>query len=262
MVIWHVSSGGKEFLPRLGAPIVHIAINSKPGAEEFLLSLANGSYIFVDACTLTLSRACFGMRMGTPVFFDKPSDFCHAFTMTRRGTISIPFASHSPSSTLLLPSSDPSLIQIYSVANSAFMSSVEIVPYNRVSRRDNKPLEISRVSIVSVSDAGEWIATVDGKEGENKHDSNVQLKFWRWSSSTWSLNTRIYQPHSSARTIAISFSPDTASSLMLATAGLDGTVKVWCLRRDFKHRNVIAGNSISSLDRKVQNLTFYRLLGV
>ncbi|KAI0278152.1 WD40-repeat-containing domain protein [Russula aff. rugulosa BPL654] len=121
----------------------------------------------------------------------------------------------------------------YSPSSSKLFSELEVSPSNRVSRKDEKMLEPSRVERAVVSSSGEWLATIDSREGDESFHGEVHLKVWRWESSTglWTLNTRIDRPHGLARVTSIVFSPDDNSgNPLLATSGEDGSVKTWRIR--------------------------------
>ena len=47
------------------------------------------------------------------------------------------------------------------------VAELEVSPSNRVSRRDEKALQPSVVERVVVSPSGEWMATVDVREGDD-----------------------------------------------------------------------------------------------
>jgi NET1-associated nuclear protein 1 (U3 small nucleolar RNA-associated protein 17) len=144
-----------------------------------------------------------------------------------------PLTVHPLSSTLILPSSHPSSLQAYSPSSSKLISELEVSPSNRVSRRDEKMLEPSRVERAVVSSSGEWLATIDSREGDECFRGEVYLKVWRYESSTglWTLNTRIDRPHGPARVTSIVFSPDNGlGTTLLASSGEDGSVKSWRIR--------------------------------
>jgi NET1-associated nuclear protein 1 (U3 small nucleolar RNA-associated protein 17) len=94
-------------------------------------------------------------------------------------------------------------------------------------------LEPSRVEQAVVSSSGEWLATIDSREGDEFFRGEVYLKVWRWESSVrlWALNTRIDRPHGLAEVTSIAFSPnDTFGGTFLVTSGKDGYVKSWRIR--------------------------------
>ena len=66
LVIWQLHSGKKEFVPRVGAPIANIAV-SKPkdgNEEEYLLGLADASFVFVRSSTMRISRTLARIKLG------------------------------------------------------------------------------------------------------------------------------------------------------------------------------------------------------
>lgn len=140
-----------------------------------------------------------------------------------------PLAVHSLTSTMILPSSHPSSLQIYSPSSSKLISELEVSPSNRVSRRDDKPLEPSRVDRAVVSPSGDWMATVDLRDGDESFRGELYLKLWSWDprSGQWTLNTRIDRPHGLERVTHVVFSP---KSQFLVTTGADGNIKTWRLR--------------------------------
>ena len=85
----------------------------------------------------------------------------------------IPLAMHHQSATVILPASHPSSLQIYSPESSSLVSELEVSASNRVSRRDEKPLEASRVDYAVVDQRGEWMATIDKRENEEEFSAGV-----------------------------------------------------------------------------------------
>lgn len=63
LVIWQLQSGKKEFVPRLGSPVKSIAIRQGT-EEEYLMGLADGSYLFVGASSLFVKRSIPRVRLG------------------------------------------------------------------------------------------------------------------------------------------------------------------------------------------------------
>ena len=64
VVIWQLHTGKKEYVPRVGSPIVHIAVLSTAGEEEYLLTLADASLVFVRASSLKISRSIARIKLG------------------------------------------------------------------------------------------------------------------------------------------------------------------------------------------------------
>jgi NET1-associated nuclear protein 1 (U3 small nucleolar RNA-associated protein 17) len=57
LVIWQLHTGKKEFVPRVGAPITTISVvRPTNGEEEYLLGLADATYLFVSSGSLKVTR--------------------------------------------------------------------------------------------------------------------------------------------------------------------------------------------------------------
>ena len=70
LVIWQLHSGKREFVPRVGSPIISIVVSPpRVSEEEYLLGLADASYAFVSSATLKLSRVFARIRLGMPMIF-------------------------------------------------------------------------------------------------------------------------------------------------------------------------------------------------
>lgn len=161
---------------------------------------------------------------------------------------STPLAFHQPSETLVLPSSHPSSLQTYSPSTFTLVAELEVSPSNRVSRREEKALEPARVERASISSSGEWMATIDRREGDESFRGEIYLKFWYWDKKTtfWILNTRIDRPHGLAKITSLSFRPG-SEDVQVVTTGEDGNVKAWRIRRS-KNKKGNEEGELSRLD--------------
>ncbi|KAJ7293732.1 WD40 repeat-like protein [Mycena rebaudengoi] len=225
LVIWQLHTGKKEFLPRIGSPIKTISVSKVvSGEEEYLLGLADATYSFVGAATLKITRSYSRIKLDPATISTAPSTSKHS---------AAPLAVHNLTSTLIIPSSHPSSLQIYSPASSTLISELEVSPSNRVSRRDEKPLEPCRVERTTISSSGDWMATIDTREGEEDAHGESYLKIWSWDrkSGLWTLNTRVDRPHGLERVTGVAFSPDSKGHpVYLVTIGADCHVKTWRIR--------------------------------
>ncbi|KAF9074836.1 quinon protein alcohol dehydrogenase-like superfamily [Rhodocollybia butyracea] len=222
LVIWQLHSGKKEFVPRLGSPVQTISITKTlDGGEEYLLGLTDATFVFVSAATLKMSRSYARIKL-------VPSD------NSTPSSKPVPLAVHPTSSTFILPSSHAASVQMYSLLSSKIVSELEVSPSNRVSRRDEKPIEPLRVERTVVSSSGGWMASIDARKPTEDFQGEVYMKIWRWErkTSSWSLNTRIDRPHGLHKVLDLSFNPcpQRNQESFLVTTGGDGTVKTWRLR--------------------------------
>lgn len=65
LVIWQLHTGKKEFVPRVGAPIKTVALSTVGGSEEeYLLGLADATYVFISAGALKISRSYSRIKLG------------------------------------------------------------------------------------------------------------------------------------------------------------------------------------------------------
>ncbi|OCH94693.1 WD40 repeat-like protein [Obba rivulosa] len=223
LVIWQLHTGEKEFVPRVGSPITHIAVSNTGTEEEYLLGLADASFAFVRAATLKVSKTIARVKLDPAISYDRPS-----------ASTSVPLAVHPPTSTFILPSSHPSSLQTFSPSSSRLLHELEVSPSNKISRRDDKPLEPSRVESAAVSEDGRWMVTVDSRAADDTFRGEVYLKFWSWESASgsWTLNTRIDRPHGAQHVTSLAFTPGMQSkdTLFLVSTGGDGQIKTWRIR--------------------------------
>ena len=64
LVMWQIHSAKKEFIPRLGSAILSITVRPGEDEEEYLLGLADGSYIFISSGSLSVCRSISRIRLG------------------------------------------------------------------------------------------------------------------------------------------------------------------------------------------------------
>lgn len=237
LVLWKMHSGtaagsdGREFVPRLGAPIVSLAVASgyENTEQEYVARLSDGSAVFIASLSLKPTR----------VFSTIKCDAMHAIvTENMHPTVSPqPLAIDKAAGHLVLLSGHPSTVQFVDMATLSHIHDMEIVPSNRVSRPDEAVLTPTTVRSVVFSAPhrdpihAEWMATIDGREG-GSFTTELSLKLWQWEprSKTYVLNTRIDHPHEKGVT-CVRFSPclsdDPLNAFLLVTTGVDGQVKTW-----------------------------------
>lgn len=238
LVVWQLQTGRKEFVPRVGAPIKTISTLQVEDGEEALLSLADATNVFVKTASRKILRSFSKIKLGScwkscAQFATNPLPEYSTDYGSSRTPLESPLAYHHLTSTLILSSSHPSSLQSFSLPSRKLVAELEVSPSNRVSRRDEAPLEPARVEQAVISESGEWLATIDTRRGDATFRAESYLKLWWWdsSSTTWTLNTRIDRPHGLKQIRAVAFSPVSESfPLQLATTGSDGKVRTWRIR--------------------------------
>lgn len=233
LVLWKLSSGqaagsdAREYVPRLGAGIVAVAVahGFDNREQEYVARLADGSVAFVASLSLKLQRSFATVKCdATRALLDRDA----------RAALPHPLALDAAAGHVVLTAGHPSTLQFVDVGSHVHIRDVEVAPSNRVSRPEDEALTPPRVQHVAFSHTpgaahAEWMATVDGREG-GAYTSELSLKLWQWDArrKTYVLNTRIDHPHEHSIT-ALSFSPRAGDGLLLATAGAEGQIKTWRL---------------------------------
>ncbi|KAG8895691.1 hypothetical protein FRC01_012246, partial [Tulasnella sp. 417] len=222
MVLWNMDSGRRGNVPRVGAPIQGISTVDRPDAgQEILLGLADGSFAMYN-----VAKARFRVQTGSVKLASSRSSDTEPI-----------LAVDSQRRRLALASFHPASIQIHSLLTSDSVQELEVAPTNRVSHKD-KPVFITPTTVTQAAfdHTGKWLATVDGREASLDSSAAWYLKFWELRTTAkgdrYVLNTRIDLPHKYEQVVAVEFcKPASGSGLpKLATAGEDGTVKIWGAR--------------------------------
>jgi NET1-associated nuclear protein 1 (U3 small nucleolar RNA-associated protein 17) len=66
LVIWQLHSEKKEFVPRVGSPIVSVSVNRTPDHdEEYVLGLADLSFTVISSTNMRIARVFTRIRIGT-----------------------------------------------------------------------------------------------------------------------------------------------------------------------------------------------------
>lgn len=238
LVLWQLSTKQREYVPRLGAPIVSIAVGDGfDGREqEFALGLADGSVTFVGALNLKPARTFARVKV----------DFTRRLLQpTRLLTLPSPLAVEPVTGQLVFCAGHPSSLQFVDLHGDQILSELEVAPSNRISRPDDAPLEPTRIEqvVFSSRSAGErdshaeWMVTVDSRQGGGSLSNEVALKFWRWGESEgrYILNTRVDKPHDDNNCVSsMAFRPvishsDADELLFVTTSHDDKKIKIWHL---------------------------------
>ncbi|ODO03476.1 NET1-associated nuclear protein 1 (U3 small nucleolar RNA-associated protein 17) [Cryptococcus wingfieldii CBS 7118] len=269
LVQWHLASGRREYIPRLGGrPIISLAVRRATGTseEEWWMSLADGSVIRVGGSTSSIANVGQGIRLD-PLRPSSPD-------------VSYPISVHPATRALVVPSSHPSTLQFIDPIASTVIFDLEVVPSNRVSRRDEKELEPVRVEKVTFTEEQDgkstWMATMEGRKGDEGEGGGLvkTMKIWKWVDERYMVNTQFPRPHSTADITSMSFTSipamATASKSVsgphpyLITTSGDGVAKIWQVKQSkkseqvhwscrstFNYRNLSIISSASSADASI-----------
>ncbi|XP_007253300.3 WD repeat-containing protein 75 [Astyanax mexicanus] len=203
LVQWHCEEvNKKDFLPRLGGAISHIAVSSD---GQMYCTSHSDNKINIIHCSFKLSAVIQGLVKGniwTDLVIDSRTK---ALVMNGR----------------------PGHLQFYSLQQDKQLYSLDIVQQEYIYEEGLDQFEVMK-AVFDVR--GNWLATVE----ERGRDSDLEfaLKLWGFNESAQSLelNTTITAAHQD-RITSMCFSPSTETT-MLVTAAKDGQFKVWLLGTD------------------------------
>lgn len=190
----------RDFLPRLGAAIMHIAVS--PDGSLFSTSHSDNkitvihSYVKVSAVIQGLVQ---GDRLKTDVIVD-------------------------PRSKALVLNGKPGHLQFYSLQRDKLMYNLDIVQQEFVHEAGLDQFDVVKADFGS---GGNWLATVEERK-QNSAELELSLKLWAFDEQTQSfvLNTTVSAPHED-RITDLSFSPD--QTVLLVSTSRDGQFKAWAL---------------------------------
>ncbi|RKP27953.1 WD40-repeat-containing domain protein [Syncephalis pseudoplumigaleata] len=237
MVIWHMRSGTKKFLPHLGADISSIAVS--PDQNLYAIAQQDNAIRVVNALDLTMKQIVQGLKIG--------SSAAHRLLS---GSMAVePHTGH-----LVLNGSAGSL-QFYNAITNRHIRDLEVTPVGyvaRASRRQSSALLESAptrrnicepvIDHVTFTSDGKWMVTADSRRG-TKEASEQFLKFWALDpkKQSYHLRTRVDAPHQDKIT---SITATVRNGIpLVVTTSRDGRWKAWGLQADNKTKYWICVSS-------------------
>ncbi|XP_071977045.1 WD repeat-containing protein 75 isoform X2 [Engystomops pustulosus] len=207
LVQWsHSLEHKREFLPRLGGAIQHIATSSD--GSLLCTSHVDNKITIIDA-NLKVSGIIQGLLKGRDV---------------KTGLLV------DPRSKALVLNGKPGHLQFYSLHDDKHFYNLDIVQQEFVNQAGLQHIELVKAAFNA---KGNWLTTVEElKRNETSH-LEVQMKFWEYVDKLQSfvLNTTINWPHED-QISSLSFKTGSDSDKdvpTLVTTGNDGLFKVWVL---------------------------------
>lgn len=184
LVIWQLDTGRRQYLPRLGGPVVSIA--ASPNASFYAISCLDNAVKFVNIGRLEVERSIQGIK--PPFLLPQelrvyPSRAC---VEPQEGRIVVP--THNLS------------LQFYDAASDLHVTELQVTPRNYITgggRNGRQEAPSTFVTHVAFSADGSSMATVDVRMAEQEVGGGACLKFWdrQPGSLQYSMNTQIDEPH-------------------------------------------------------------------
>ncbi|XP_042282895.1 WD repeat-containing protein 75 [Thunnus maccoyii] len=193
----------RDFLPRLGATITHIAVS--PDGALFCTSHADNKITIIQSC-VKVSAVIQGLVKGESVRSDLMVD---------------------PRSKALVLNGKPGHLQFYSLQRDKLLFNLDIVQQEYIHESGLQQFEVVKAAFDA---SGNWLATVEERK-QKAAELELNLKLWAFDEQTQSfvLNTTISAPHE-ARITAMCFCHAADSqTTMLVSASKDGHFKAWQL---------------------------------
>ncbi|KAI3641220.1 hypothetical protein MIR68_000692 [Amoeboaphelidium protococcarum] len=172
LVRWHLDSGNKTFLPRLGSPIVDISEN----AADFTLSivLLSNEQLVVDVANWELKdrRAGIAYQLARHEWNHPPLSQRQGEFIVAGGDVAV-------------MNGIPGSLQFWSVARNEEVQTLAVRPLPPVHMNDDTGL-VSTFNIqqVALTKNQSWLATVDSYRANGSARNEVSLKFWLKNSET------------------------------------------------------------------------------
>ncbi|XP_033761467.1 WD repeat-containing protein 75-like [Pecten maximus] len=214
LVKWQYNSEYRDFRPRLGAPLCHVAISP----DNLLYATSHrDNVIHLLTSNLSVAQVFQGL---TKTMSHKKKHCCPAGL------------NFDPRSKALVLNGKPGHLQFYSVHSDKQLYNLDIVCQNYISPENMKcPLDVTEVVQAEFNSTGSWLATVE-YWNNRVMTPEMRLKFWQYNTETqrYTLNTTVEVPHDKIIT-CLRFRPDDFSSNnedpMVVTTSLDGKFKIW-----------------------------------
>uniref|UniRef100_A0A8C8IBC8 WD repeat-containing protein 75 second beta-propeller domain-containing protein n=1 Tax=Oncorhynchus tshawytscha TaxID=74940 RepID=A0A8C8IBC8_ONCTS len=202
LVQWHYTQENqKDFLPRLGGAITHIAVS--PDGSLFCTSHSDNKITIIQSC-VKVSAIIQGLVKGEGVRTDLTID---------------------PRSKALVLNGKPGHLQFYSLHRDKLLYNLDIVQQEYIHEEGLDQFEVVKAAFDT---RGNWLATVEERTQKGS-ELEINLKLWAYDEQTQSfmLNTTVTAPHEDQIT-AMCFSPSPETT-MLVTISFDGHFKAWLL---------------------------------
>ena len=169
-------------------------------------------------------------------------------------SIPVPLATEPYTGALVLPSSHPSALQFFNPSQDRLIYELEVTPANRTFLAQEDFVEPVRAHLVafppqlpsssanSASGMSEWMAVLETRNAGEGVSQEMALTFWQWRATSdakkgstgldgsYQLVTRIEKPHDrDVVDLQFSAAAGKGTAPALASASLDGTVRLWGL---------------------------------
>lgn len=143
LVIWQLATRARNFLPRLGAPI--ISLSASLDGSMYALGMGDSSVRLVETLGLVTRHTIVGVRQVQPG--NGALDFSHGIVL-------------DPKRRAIVLNGLPGGIQFFSPSQDRLLLDVDVLHRNLVTRAQHGAVNFPRIEHVAFSRDGAWMATV------------------------------------------------------------------------------------------------------
>ncbi|XP_071445951.1 WD repeat-containing protein 75 [Hetaerina americana] len=216
MVRWLLEYQEKNFLPRMGSPISHLAVS--PGNQLVAASMADNSIQLISP-RLTIEKVIQNFTWNVNI----GSKETHSMGINKMR--------FDPRTKSLVLNGLSGHLQFFSAYTNSLLYNLDVVGQNFLTQERNRTIYNTEVVHVAFSCNGNWMATVEVRKDPD-FSLESRLKFWRFNEEkqNFGLNTCIESPHI-GEICALEMKPGTEDfyQLMAVTSGEDEKFKIWTL---------------------------------
>ncbi|TWW80338.1 WD repeat-containing protein 75 [Takifugu flavidus] len=203
LVQWKYRENQRDFLPRLGAAITHVAVS--PDGALFCCSHSDNKITIIQNC-VNVSAVIQGLVRGESARTDLMVD---------------------PRTKCLVLNGNPGHLQFYSLQRDKLLYNLDIVQQEFIHELGLQQFEVVNAAF---DGPGNWLATVEERR-RKAAELELNLKLWAFDEQTQSfvLNTTIVAPHDSQVTDLCFCRASDSQTTLLVSASKDGHFKAWQL---------------------------------
>uniref|UniRef100_A0A674NFU0 WD repeat domain 75 n=1 Tax=Takifugu rubripes TaxID=31033 RepID=A0A674NFU0_TAKRU len=203
LVQWKYRENQRDFLPRLGASITHVAVS--PDGALFCCSHSDNKITIIQNC-VNVSAVIQGLVRGESARTDLMVD---------------------PRTKCLVLNGNPGHLQFYSLQRDKLLYNLDIVQQEFIHELGLQQFEVVNAAF---DGPGNWLATVEERR-RKAAELELNLKLWAFDEQTQSfvLNTTIVAPHDSQVTDLCFCRASDSQTTLLVSASKDGHFKAWQL---------------------------------
>ncbi|EPS71664.1 hypothetical protein M569_03094, partial [Genlisea aurea] len=220
LVVWQLDTGKKNFLPRIGSPVLYYL--SSPDPSLSCISCADNRIHLLRMPRMEILSSISGIQL--PCSMNLFEGLGSVVVINgNAGVIAVPTENYR--------------VQFYSLLDDREVSVVQIC------ERNHHPADEIRVVVNLIAPSLDFstMCTVETRLAEEGIGGLVSLKFWACDlqKKTFSLSTVIYEPHRDSGISSIAFRP---TDCMVVSTSCGGDFKLWVENhkgsiKDQKHQN-------------------------